>query len=86
MPRPDAPRRPEAPQPGSGLPWGLVPVAQAVVSRRLAPGMRLVILSAVNKARKKRGPGPTEGEPCPVAPNRPLDLSGGAAAALEYDD
>ena len=34
---------------------------------------------------RKRPDGET-GEPCPVDPNRPLDLSGGAAAALEFDD
>lgn len=26
------------------------------------------------------------GETCPVEPNRPSNLSGGAAAALEFDD
>ena len=39
----------------------------------------------------KRGPrrprdGDAGGDPCPVEPNRPLDLSGGAVAALEFDD
>ncbi|AOW22291.1 hypothetical protein AVM11_18770 [Sphingomonas melonis TY] len=33
--------------------------------------------------RRRGEPG---GEPCPVEPNRPLDQSGGAAAALEFGD
>ena len=36
--------------------------------------------------RGRRGGRDTGEEPCPVEPNRPLDLSGGAAAALEFDD
>lgn len=35
--------------------------------------------------RKKRGPDLEEGG-VPVEPNRPKDMSGGAAAALEFDD
>lgn len=35
--------------------------------------------------RKPRRPDAPGGEPCPVEPNRPLDLSGGAAAALDFD-
>jgi len=37
------------------------------------------------RRRPKSKPGAT-GETCPVEPNRPLNLSGGAAAALEFDD
>ena len=35
--------------------------------------------------RKKRGPDFEEGG-VPVEPNRPKDMSGGAAAALEFDE
>jgi len=35
--------------------------------------------------RKKRGPDLEDGG-VPVEPNRPKDMSGGAAAALEFDD
>ena len=35
---------------------------------------------------RRRGDDSDGGEPCPVEPNRPLNLSGGAAAALEFDD
>ncbi|TPG13642.1 hypothetical protein [Sphingomonas oligophenolica] len=44
-------------------------------------------LAAVLKRRprKRRGKDDDGHEPCPVEPNRPLDLSGGAAAALEFD-
>jgi len=41
-----------------------------------------VLKSRILKRRDDRG----ESEPCPVMPHRPLDLSGGAAAALEFDD
>ena len=40
-------------------------------------------------ARLRRGrkrPDGEAGETVPVEPNRPLDLSGGAAAALTFDD
>lgn len=35
--------------------------------------------------RRGKRPGGEAGEAVPVEPNRPLDLSGGAAAALEFD-
>lgn len=35
--------------------------------------------------RGSKRPGGEAGEAVPVEPNRPLDLSGGAAAALEFD-
>ncbi|MEH3158001.1 MAG: hypothetical protein PGN08_03190 [Sphingomonas taxi] len=38
-----------------------------------------------NRRRRPGKPGEPGGESCPVEPNRPLDLSGGAAAALEFD-
>ena len=53
---------------------------------RLSGNMRGAIerLFAARR-RPKSKPGAT-GETCPVEPNRPLNLSGGAAAALEFDD
>lgn len=41
-------------------------------------------LSPILRKRPKRRPGGGDC-PLPVAPNRPLDLSGGAAVALEFD-
>lgn len=49
---------------------------RAVVSQRMADRLR----------RRGKRPGGEAGEAVPVKPNRPLDLSGGAAAALEFDD
>ena len=37
------------------------------------------------RIRHRRRPDGEAGESVPVAPDRPLDLSGGAAAALEFD-
>ncbi|WP_308815389.1 hypothetical protein [Sphingomonas sp. GV3] len=49
---------------------------------------RLVFARGI--ARRRRGGPDVRGlpgaDPCPVTPDRPLDLSGGAAAALEFDD
>ena len=39
----------------------------------------------VDRIRRKR-PGDEAGHAEPAAPDRPRDLSGGAAAALEFDD
>ena len=36
--------------------------------------------------RGKKRPGDEPGETVPVEPNRPLDLSGGAAAELNFED
>ncbi|WP_294100830.1 hypothetical protein [Sphingomonas sp.] len=47
--------------------------------------MRVILSVAAGKFPGKRGAGQAEGEPSPVEPNRPLNLSGGAAAALEFD-
>ena len=52
--------------------------------QRLAEAIRKSLggkRGGVNRRDREEG-----GEPCPVRPNRPLDLSGGAAAALEFDD
>jgi len=45
-----------------------------------------VLVRAVKTRLRRRRDGSLGDEPCPVEPNRPLDLSGGAAAALEFDD
>ena len=43
-------------------------------------------LAEILRRAGRRRPGDADGgEPCPVEPNRPLDLSGGAAAALDFD-
>lgn len=42
------------------------------------------IAQGVRRPRPRAGGG-AQGEPCPVKPDRPLTLSGGAAAALEFD-
>ncbi|TPG22327.1 hypothetical protein EAH87_00435 [Sphingomonas koreensis] len=44
-------------------------------------------LANAARLRKKRRGGPgNNDEPVPVEPNRPNTLTGGAAAALEFDD
>jgi len=45
-----------------------------------------LVRTAVKRGRRPDARGGEAGEPVPVNPNRPLDLSGGAAAALEFDD
>ncbi|AXJ94724.1 MULTISPECIES: hypothetical protein [unclassified Sphingomonas] len=49
-----------------------------------ARGLVLRIFTA-RRRRSMRRPGQPGADPCPVTPNHPLDLSGGAAAALEFD-
>ncbi len=61
----------------------LLPIEAALA--KLPPVVRLVLSSVVNRTIRKRGSGDAAGEPCPVEPNRPLNLSGGVAAALEFD-
>ncbi|MBI0473881.1 hypothetical protein D9601_00700 [Sphingomonas sp. MA1305] len=39
-----------------------------------------------DRMRRRPPRGEAGGDPCPVTPDRPLDLSGGAAAALEFGD
>ena len=41
--------------------------------------------AAARALRPRRGPEGEAGETCPVRPDRPLDRSGGAAAALPFD-
>lgn len=43
-----------------------------------------VIADSLRRRRGKSG-GLPDGAPCPVTPDRPLNLSGGAAAPLEFD-
>jgi hypothetical protein len=50
---------------------------------RFALKLKLAMLHAAYN--KRRPPPPLEPEPAPVVPNRPLTLSGGAAAELEFD-
>ena len=57
-----------------------------LLALQLVPPIRLVLSTATRGANKKRGPGQADSDPCPVEPNRPLNLSGGAPASLEYDD
>ncbi|MBY0282725.1 MAG: hypothetical protein K2W81_02025 [Sphingomonas sp.] len=85
MPHHDAPRKSDAARFGTHLPWATATITQEVFLRRLAPGMRVILSVAAGKFPGKRGAGQAEGEPSPVEPNRPLNLSGGAAAALEFD-
>lgn len=74
------------PSPRADRPFDRPPFSAMLVELKLAPGLRLVLSSVAGRTGRKRGPGHAEGEPCPVVPNRPLNLSGGAAAALEFDD
>jgi hypothetical protein len=55
-----------------------------------AQGVPVVVVRAVaarlQASKRRKGRRDSDGEPCPVRPDRPLDLSGGAAAALEFGD
>ena len=71
------------------------PVEQLGVAQERAAVRRLARLKQIRAAsqrladRLRRGgkrPGGEAGETVPVEPNRPLDLTGGAAATLEFDD
>jgi hypothetical protein len=53
---------------------------------RLPLEIQQQILSALNQGRKKPGGNRPDTDSCPVRPDRPLDLSGSAAAQLEFDD
>lgn len=55
---------------------------------RKVTDMHQIIARAMERAPRNRPPGPqggVDGAPVPVRPDRPLNLSGGAAAALEFD-
>ena len=41
---------------------------------------------ALSRRRKRPGKDDAGGDPVPVEPNRPNNLTGGAAAALEFDE
>lgn len=56
---------------------------------RKVTDMREIIAQAMARTPRIRpfgSPDGAEGDPVPVRPDRPLDLSGGAAAALEFGD
>ena len=57
-------------------------MAAARVDGVLTPSLARLI--GIGPRRRSPKPG-AEGEGVPVAPRRPLDLSGGAAASLEFD-
>lgn len=89
MPRHDPLRPGKLPRPAVVLPAG----GDLAMPDRLAikiSGRLRIVLSTIDSLRTgKRGPGKPErpeGETSPVRPNRPLNLSGGAAAALNFDE
>lgn len=90
MPRPDPQRSGKLPRPrpGSRATPPSPRLARAVerIGFRLGRDLRLVLLSAAARRIGKRGSDSLEGEASPVVPDRPRNLSGGAAAALEFDD
>ena len=59
------------------------PAIRAALARERADGRRLVARMKRRFGKRRDG---GEGETCPIEPTRPLDLSGGAAAALTFDD
>ena len=68
------------------------PVPKVPAGRYAGRSFAETALMAKVMRRVRRGPAfkgrpdvADGGEPCPVESNRPLDLSGGAAAALEFD-
>jgi len=63
----------------------LGPRPTAAQQRRIAQWERFLQRLAESLRRGPRKPGEA-GEAVPVKPDRPLDLSGGAAAALDFED
>jgi len=63
----------------------LGPRPTAMQQRRIAKWERFMQRLAESLRRGPRKPGEA-GEAAPVKPDRPLDLSGGAAAALDFED
>jgi hypothetical protein len=61
-----------------------MPPAPRFVVDRFALRVKIARLHAA--FGKRRPPKGLDPEPLPVEPNRPSTLSGGAAAALEFDD
>lgn len=86
MPNPDPLKRGQLPLPRGDRPGGRPPFSSRLVTIEQVVGRRFVRSSVAKRRNKKPNPGTPESDACPVEPNRPLDLSGGAAAALEFDD
>ncbi len=85
MPNADPLRPGKLPRPRVGMFAGRPPFASELFNRKLAAHLRLVVESAAKGRNRKPGRGMPESDACPVAPDRPLNLSGGAAAPLEFD-
>jgi len=68
------------------MPPPIPPLVPPRLLARLPLEIQQQILSALNPGRKKPGPNRPNTSPHPVWPDRPLNLSGGAAAPLEFDD
>ena len=64
----------------------LGPRSKAMQQLRAAQARAFMQRLAEPLRRGRKKPGGEAGEAVPVRPDRPLDLSGGAAAALEFDD
>lgn len=62
------------------------PTGKPVELRLSAARLRVARESARRRRGGPDGRGLPGADPCPVTPDRPLDLSGGAAAALAFDD
>ena len=62
--------------------------SQAEIARRKHHErlMAQIMPQAVPRKRKRPGKDGAGGDPVPVEPNRPNNFTGGAAAALEFDD
>lgn len=58
------------------------PIPRVLRSMKREP----LYLKVVRAVRRKKNGKDDGGLPMPVEPNRPNNLSGGAAAALEFDD
>jgi hypothetical protein len=72
MPRPDLPRMPRIPAPPS--------------SARLSVAALALALQRLNRGPPKGKRKDSDEGGVPVEPNRPNTLTGGAAAALEFDE
>lgn len=64
-----------------------LPSPKAGTGRRRHSGLARTLAERIRRARRGRDGRDLEGgEGVPVTPDRPNNLSGGAAAALEFDD